>query len=43
MKSGKECKVLSDKVKARIKDPLLAATSLRARRFAPLFETTGRW
>ena len=43
MKSGKECEVLSDKVKARIKDPLLAATSHSAGRLAPLFETTGRW
>ena len=43
MKSGKECEVLSDKVKARTKGPTLAATSHSARRFASLFETTGRW
>jgi hypothetical protein len=43
LKSGKECEVLSDKVKARTKGPTLAATSHSARRFEPLFETTGRW
>ena len=43
MKSGKECEALSDKVKARMKEPMLAAASHSARRFEPLFETTGRW
>ena len=38
-----EAEVLSDKVKARTKGPTLAATSHSARRFEPLFKTTGRW
>ena len=43
MKSGRECEVLSDKVKARTKGPTLAATPHSARSFEPLFETTWRW
>jgi hypothetical protein len=43
LKSGKECEVLSDKVKARTKEPMLAAASLYTLCSAPLFETTGRW
>ena len=43
MKGGEECEVLSDKVKARTKDPMLRATSLYILCSEPLFETTGRW